>query len=76
MKDKNKKGKRSHRGMKYTWIEKIREKLNFGKKSKRKKKGGIPHAIIKAQVWPSGYTPEPEIASPRPFREPAWMQQL
>ena len=37
MKDKNKKGKRSHRGMKYTWIEKIREKLNFGKKSKRKK---------------------------------------
>ena len=37
MKDKNKKGKRSHRGMKYTWIEKIREQLNFGKKSKRKK---------------------------------------
>jgi hypothetical protein len=37
MKDKNKKGKRSHRGMKYAWIEKIREQLNFGKKSKRKK---------------------------------------
>lgn len=37
MKDKNKKGKRSHRGMKYPWIEKIREKLSFGKKSKRKK---------------------------------------
>jgi len=37
MKDKNKKGKRSHKATKYSWMEKIREKLNFGKKSKRKK---------------------------------------
>tara|TARA_B100000073_G_scaffold255505_1_gene215504 strand:- start:1326 stop:1478 length:153 start_codon:yes stop_codon:yes gene_type:complete len=37
MKDKNWKGKRSHKATKYPWIEKVKQEIIFGKRSQRKK---------------------------------------
>jgi uncharacterized protein Veg len=37
MKDKNWKGKRSHQADKYPHKQKIKDEINFGKKSQRKK---------------------------------------
>ena len=56
--------------------KKQKKKTKKRRKKRRKKKGGIAHAIIKAQVWPAPYTPAAEVANPQAFREPAWMQQL
>ena len=56
--------------------KKRKKRKRKSKKRHRKKKGGIAHAIIKAQVWPANYTPAAEVANPQAFREPTWMRQL